>query len=204
MPHQGFLHIKKTELNQRISPSLKIINVRHLRSYEINRDREFAILIVKSQRGDRSAQDEINKSMTLTSAKSLTQPWSANSSPLDARKKSNIEDVENNSNTSIALQVSRCFAAFTKVSLTLRNLTQAGARDDIAPVKAAVGDLNGRLRVWSGNIGAHITRGKSSLDHRLQDADYIRVRVIRFLRDLDQLLCEGMLPIYIGMACHLT
>ncbi|EAU32780.1 predicted protein [Aspergillus terreus NIH2624] len=58
-------------------------------------------------------------------------------------------------------------------------------------------DELGRLRVWSGNIGAHKS-GQSSLDYRLRDASHIRDEVIRLLRcmrdlfqDLEEVLDEG-------------
>lgn len=48
-------------------------------------------------------------------------------------------------------------------------------------------DELGRLRVWSGNIGAHQT-GQSSLDYRLRDASHLRDETTRLLRRLLQVL----------------
>lgn len=42
-------------------------------------------------------------------------------------------------------------------------------------------DELGRLRVWSGNIGAHKT-GQSSLDYRLRDSSHIRNEILKLLQ----------------------
>lgn len=47
-------------------------------------------------------------------------------------------------------------------------------------------DQLGRLRVWSGNIGAHQT-GQSSLDYRLRDASHLREETTRLLSRLLQI-----------------
>ncbi|KAF3397311.1 hypothetical protein DPV78_007972 [Talaromyces pinophilus] len=57
-------------------------------------------------------------------------------------------------------------------------------------------DELGRLRVWSGNIGAHQT-GQSSLDYRLRDASHLREetrrllsRLLQIFQDLSEVLNE--------------
>lgn len=51
-------------------------------------------------------------------------------------------------------------------------------------------DEHGRLRVWTGNIGAHKSR-RSSLDYRLRDASQVRGQVASLLDVLEVSLSEG-------------
>ena len=46
-------------------------------------------------------------------------------------------------------------------------------------------DEFGRLKVWAGNIGAHLS-GQASLDFRLRDAVHIRRNILELLQDLGQ------------------
>ncbi|KAJ5589278.1 hypothetical protein N7537_011956 [Penicillium hordei] len=48
-------------------------------------------------------------------------------------------------------------------------------------------DELGRLRIWAGNIGAHLT-GQSSLDYRLRDASHLKNETVKLLQRLLRLL----------------
>ncbi|PGH08788.1 hypothetical protein AJ79_05887 [Helicocarpus griseus UAMH5409] len=50
-------------------------------------------------------------------------------------------------------------------------------------------DEYGRLRVWTGNIGAHKS-GRSSLEYRLRDASHVREQVVALLENLRECLGE--------------
>ena len=50
-------------------------------------------------------------------------------------------------------------------------------------------DERGRLGVWSGSIGAHLS-GQVSLDFRLREASHIHQNIVELLGDLRQILCE--------------
>lgn len=54
----------------------------------------------------------------------------------------------------------------------------------------AVEDEFGRLRVWSGNLGA-LQKGHSSLDYRLRDSPLLSGNAIKFLEELNQNLGEA-------------
>ncbi len=90
-------------------------------------------------------------------------------------------------NPSIASSVALCLETFETFAKTL---TCSPPEKGYGSFQSAAADCIGRFRVWSGNIGAH-QRGKSSLDHRLRDASYIRIRVLRLLDNLNKLLIEG-------------
>lgn len=49
----------------------------------------------------------------------------------------------------------------------------------------------GRFKIWAGNIGA-LQKGPSSLDYRLREASHVQQPIVRFLRDLEFSLKEGM------------
>jgi hypothetical protein len=51
-------------------------------------------------------------------------------------------------------------------------------------------DEFGRLRVWSGNLGA-LQKGHSSLDYRLRDSPLLSSNVLKLLHELEQNLLEG-------------
>lgn len=51
-------------------------------------------------------------------------------------------------------------------------------------------DEYGRLRVWTGNIGAHKS-GRSSLEYRLRDASHIRAQIALLFDALTGSLSEG-------------
>lgn len=48
-----------------------------------------------------------------------------------------------------------------------------------------------RFKVWCGNIGAHQTGTRSSLEYRLRDASHIRKQVVRILASLNESLVDG-------------
>lgn len=50
-----------------------------------------------------------------------------------------------------------------------------------------------RFKIWCGNIGAHQTGTRSSLDYRLRDASHIRKQVVRILASLSTSLVDGKL-----------
>lgn len=54
-------------------------------------------------------------------------------------------------------------------------------------------DEFGRLRVWSGNLGA-LQKGHSSLDYRLRDSPLLSSNALKLLQELEQNLAEGMSP----------
>ncbi|EEA19561.1 hypothetical protein TMatcc_009696 [Talaromyces marneffei ATCC 18224] len=72
-------------------------------------------------------------------------------------------------------QCLREFAAITDSESVVRYETEVSHRRWL--------DELGRLRVWSGNIGAHQT-GQSSLDYRLRDASHLREETTRLLSRL--------------------
>ena len=88
---------------------------------------------------------------------------------------------------SIEAHVVTCLASFK----LLANAFEASEdQHQVALLKAALADCNGRFRVWCGNVGAHRT-GKASLDYRLRNSSTIKTGVIRLLRDLNGLLSDG-------------
>jgi hypothetical protein len=48
----------------------------------------------------------------------------------------------------------------------------------------------GRLRVWSGNLGA-LQKGHSSLDYRLHDSPLLSNNVLKLLQELEENLTAG-------------
>jgi hypothetical protein len=73
-----------------------------------------------------------------------------------------------------------------------RNFVALTASDGLTRYEAEVSrqrwlDELGRLRVWSGNIGAH-QQGQSSLDHRLRDASHLKSETIKLLNRMLRLL----------------
>lgn len=94
------------------------------------------------------------------------------------------------SSTSIAPLIPLCLKSLREFSIVLA----AKDRDGSASLQSALADQTGRFKVWAGNIGAHQT-GRSSLDYRLRDASHIKLRVIRFLNDLQEQLVEGTCPL---------
>lgn len=91
--------------------------------------------------------------------------------------------------SSIASQVALCLASFNTLQEAVGNESR---HPNGRSLRIAAADLNGRFRVWLGNIGAHQNGTmKSSLDYRLRDAGYIKIRFIRLLKDLNMLLLDG-------------
>ena len=87
---------------------------------------------------------------------------------------------------SIATRVNECLQAFKAVLQHVKSL----ADQDANTVQDDFNDELGRFRVWAGNIGAHRT-GQSSLDHRLRDATELKDTVLRYLKDLIEVLERG-------------
>lgn len=86
-------------------------------------------------------------------------------------------------------QCLRDFTALTDSELLFRYETEVSHRRWL--------DELGRLRVWSGNIGAHQT-GQSSLDYRLRDASHLLEettrllsRILQIVRDVSEVINEG-------------
>ncbi|EED18570.1 conserved hypothetical protein [Talaromyces stipitatus ATCC 10500] len=84
----------------------------------------------------------------------------------------------------------------------LKDFTALTTSDDLTRYETEVPhrrwlDELGRLRVWSGNIGAHQV-GQSSLDYRLRDASHLKSeaikllsRMLRVLQDVKEVANEG-------------
>ncbi|MCJ1387908.1 hypothetical protein MMC18_000751 [Xylographa bjoerkii] len=89
--------------------------------------------------------------------------------------------------TSTVPGVGKCLKAFGVLLTAVDDVDRA----KISSLRPAVMEHNGRFRVWSGNIGAHQT-GKSSLNHRLRETPYIKTRILRLLKDLNELLNEAI------------
>jgi hypothetical protein len=64
--------------------------------------------------------------------------------------------------------------------------------------REALQDEAGRLRVWSGNLGA-LQKGHSSLDYRLRDSPLLSSNVLKLLQELENNLSAGMYPQYLGI-----
>ncbi|KAI5777176.1 hypothetical protein EDC01DRAFT_624436 [Geopyxis carbonaria] len=83
--------------------------------------------------------------------------------------------------------------------LSFRKLCTALENDSSSPnlQSVQINDDLGRFRVWAANIGAH-RHGKSSLDYRLQEASYLKVKTTEFLRELNNALRRGTSVIHSG------
>jgi hypothetical protein len=69
-------------------------------------------------------------------------------------------------------------------------LLDAPSTTDQALDRESLRDEFGRLRVWSGNLGA-LQKGHSSLDYRLRDSPLLSSNVLKLLQELEQNLSEG-------------
>ncbi|MCJ1324815.1 hypothetical protein MMC10_001477 [Thelotrema lepadinum] len=87
---------------------------------------------------------------------------------------------------SIANSVASCFESFNNVQACLENDRNSHHHEDFLE---AVQSLQGRLRVWCGNLGAHQI-GKASLDSRLKDAPSLSSKVHQLLESFQSLLSE--------------
>lgn len=83
----------------------------------------------------------------------------------------------------ISSRVSQCLQVFKAVLDSFRQ-----DRDE---TYGPLAEEFARLKLWTGNIGAH-RNGRSSLDYRLRDASHLRDLVLRLLGDLETTLHEGM------------
>jgi hypothetical protein len=69
-------------------------------------------------------------------------------------------------------------------------LLDAPSITDQALDRESLRDEFGRLRVWSGNLGA-LQKGHSCLDYRLRDSPLLSSNVLKLLQELEQNLSEG-------------
>jgi hypothetical protein len=92
----------------------------------------------------------------------------------------------------IADHVSACLQEFNSLcsfpTIWGNGIPDSDAQGDVSLLKLQ-NELS-RLKVWSGNIGAH-QKGRSSLDHRLRDASNIRDQVAELLEDLRESLKDS-------------
>ncbi|KAJ9422957.1 hypothetical protein FOXG_05745 [Fusarium oxysporum f. sp. lycopersici 4287] len=92
----------------------------------------------------------------------------------------------------IADHVSACLQEFNSLcsspTIWTDSIPDEGTQSDISLVKLQ-NELS-RFKIWSGNIGAH-RKGRSSLDHRLQDASNIRDQLVELLEDLRESLQDA-------------
>jgi len=72
-----------------------------------------------------------------------------------------------------------------------QDLLNALSTTNHAVDREALQDEAGRLRVWSGNLGA-LQKGHSSLDYRLRDSPLLSSNVLKLLQELEQNLSAGM------------
>ncbi|KAB8211502.1 hypothetical protein BDV34DRAFT_184831 [Aspergillus parasiticus] len=94
--------------------------------------------------------------------------------------------------TTIATVLNQCLKEFTDITIS----GTLGHFESEVSQRRWLDEL-GRLRVWSGNIGAHQV-GQSSLDYRLRDSSHLRSetikllqRMLRLLQDLREVTSEG-------------
>ena len=98
-------------------------------------------------------------------------------------------DAKSSSQTKgeIATEVSVVLESFDVLARLLDRTLENRER---AQLLVQTADSKGRFRVWSANIGAHKV-GRSSLDHRLREAPYLRVVVLKSLRRIQDLLSDA-------------
>jgi hypothetical protein len=86
--------------------------------------------------------------------------------------------------STIAAHVHSCLAAFQHIQHEIV-IAKSRIRCKLSP--GVINDELGRLRLWSGNVGAHRSGG-ASLDYKLREASHIRGRVIELLQSLGLVL----------------
>ncbi|KAE8327556.1 hypothetical protein BDV39DRAFT_204869 [Aspergillus sergii] len=84
--------------------------------------------------------------------------------------------------TTIATVLNQCLKEFTDITTS----GTLGYFESEVALSRWLDEL-GRLRVWSGNIGAHQV-GQSSLDYRLRDSSHLRCETIKLLQRMSRLL----------------
>ena len=97
----------------------------------------------------------------------------------------------------------KCFQSFQNLDSALLSTGADGNPPESKEAEASTSQqmretlqtLLGRFKIWAANCGAHQV-GKSSLDHRLQEANHIQQEVVILLRDLEKALQEGLFPIF--------
>ncbi|KAK7998311.1 hypothetical protein PG989_006351 [Apiospora arundinis] len=91
----------------------------------------------------------------------------------------------------IASKASLCLAHFQTVAELAANDTEL---QHVAP---SIEDQNVRLRVYIKNIGADREgKHRGSLEYRLRDSSNIRLRVLKFLTSLLELLEDGEISMF--------
>jgi hypothetical protein len=89
---------------------------------------------------------------------------------------------------SIADRIHSCLESFNTLTRTLKvHIKEHG--EDLSLL--AVEDQIGRFRLWAGNIGA-LQEGRSSLDYRLRDAQFVAENVLRLLDSLQKSVIGGI------------
>ncbi|KAF2205846.1 hypothetical protein GQ43DRAFT_459672 [Delitschia confertaspora ATCC 74209] len=89
--------------------------------------------------------------------------------------------------SAIRLGTAACVRAFQALSSAL-DTSKSTLKHLIEP--EGLSDEFGRLRVWSGNLGA-LQKGHSSLDYRLRDSPLLSSNVLKLLAELDSNLAEA-------------
>ena len=92
-----------------------------------------------------------------------------------------MEDRVLQQDTLISTSCKESLRLFRTLFAKLESATSRSAELDLSSWK----DEHGRLKVWAGNIGAHLL-GQASLDFRLRDAIHIKRHIIDLLQDLCQ------------------
>ena len=87
----------------------------------------------------------------------------------------------------ISSYILSCLSEFEKLSSELSK-TSFDYRQQIQI--SDINDERGRLRIWSGNTGAHLI-GCDSLAYRLRDASQLQHRVVGLLEELKEKLQKG-------------
>ena len=90
--------------------------------------------------------------------------------------------MSENTIASLTVDCLRCFQTFNDEWITAPSECSFGISDLETEL--------GRFRLWADNIGAR-NHGRSGLDYRLRDAQYMRENVIALLQDLEETLQDG-------------
>ena len=99
--------------------------------------------------------------------------------------------MQSESRTPITDEALRSLELFKAIRLKL-GATEGLSHHNRAFTIEELRDALGRFKVWIGNLGA-LSRGRSSLDHRLAQSD-IRLEVLRLVRQLRSSLSERRRP----------
>ena len=88
---------------------------------------------------------------------------------------------------SIAVVVNGCIKKFREILLTGEHVPE---KPELSKIRPSLIDSRGRFKVWCGNLGAHKI-DRSSLDHRLHDAQRTKASVLELIQELDGQLSNG-------------